>query len=155
MFRKSIFLGLMVMLGASIVYLIISGRRRERLEQQSPHPVEIIQNAKPSATRIYAPDDLRILSVRREGGADASAPAAFIIEVRNNGSVAYANLLTKLTCSEGKDKASETRDCQLKEPALPAKTTVYQNIAIEPAVGEAARCSGRIIYADINLASTQ
>jgi hypothetical protein len=158
MFRKSIFSGLMVLLGASLVWMIISGRRREKQQQQVPHPVEIIQNSKPTATRIYAPPDLQIISIRMipaAPGSNTSASAEHSVEIRNAGSMTYGNTLLMVTYFGKNGKTVEKRDYQLKEPVPPGKTLTYQSIQISPLPNEAVKCSGRIIYADLEPASTK
>ena len=82
MFRKSLFLGLMALLGAVLVSLIVQGRRQEK-KQAATRVVEIVKQFKPTPTIIIAPQDLEIVIVSPDN------PARFAI--RNQGAVTYSN----------------------------------------------------------------
>ena len=64
MFRKSIFLGMMVLLGAVLVSLVLSGRKEE--QRQAAAPTEIVKTAKATATRSMVPEDLDVGESRVE-----------------------------------------------------------------------------------------
>ncbi len=80
MFRKSLFLGLMVLLGAVLVSLVIQGRRQEK-KQAAMRVADVIKEYKPTPTRIIAPRDLEI--VRLNPGERFA--------IRNRGDIAYSN----------------------------------------------------------------
>ena len=125
MLRKYLFWGLTIALGASLFWMVVAGRRQEKLEQKKPRPVEIVQTSKPSATRMYMPADLRIVSMLMEPASpdDRSAIGAkHSIEVRNTGSVPYTNLLVEISYFSSS--------------------------------GKPGRFSGKIIYADLDSAGS-
>jgi len=80
MFRKSLFLGLTVLLGAVLVSLVIQGRRQEQ-KQAATKVFEVVKQFKPTPTRVIAPQDLEI--VRPEDSVQFT--------IRNHGTVAYSN----------------------------------------------------------------
>ena len=80
MFRRSLFLGLMVLLGAVLVSLVVQGRRQEK-KKAATRVVEVVKQFKPTPTVVIAPQDLEII------GPDN--PARFAI--RNHGTVSYSN----------------------------------------------------------------
>ena len=80
MFRKYLFLGLMLMLGAVLISLIVQGRRQEK-KQAAMRVVEVVKQYKPTPMRIVAPHDLQAMNP------NGAAPFA----IRNNGTVMYSN----------------------------------------------------------------
>ena len=80
MFRKSIFLGLMVLLGAALISLVVQGRRQEQ-KQAATRVFEVIKRFKPTPTRVIAPQDLEIVR------SDSAARFA----IRNHGTTTYSN----------------------------------------------------------------
>jgi hypothetical protein len=152
MFRKYLFLGLMLALGASLAWLVISGRRQEKLEQKRSRPVEIVQNSKPSATRVYSPDDLQVQSIRMEPVTSADNPPAgpyHTLEIRNVGTAAYANLLVKISYFGPDGKLFDSRDYMLNKSIPPAQTAVFRDISVAPLSRRPARFSGEILFADL------
>jgi len=145
----------MFALGASLVWLAVSGKRQEKLEQKKPRPVEIIQNSKPSATRIYAPSDLQVVSIRMEPVVSANSPSGggnHSLEVQNVGTTAFTSLLVKISYFGANGKLIESRDYQLNKSIPPAQTVTLRDIAVEPFANKPAKYSGKILFADLESA---
>lgn len=147
----------MLMLGSSLVYMVIAGRRREKQQQQTPHPIEIIQHSRPSATRISSPEDLEIIEIRLEPvqpTAGITAIAQHSIEIRNKGIVTYNKLMLRVSYFKRDGKLIETRDYSLKNVLPPGKNITLQNIPLEPLPSKPVKWSGRLVYGDMEPSPT-
>jgi hypothetical protein len=127
MFRRSIFLGLMILLGAVLTYMILGSRKLEK--QTAPRPTEIVRASKPSATRVLSPADLEVGLVRStmaQSGAPGSGPAAppprHVLTIRNRGQVAYGRFMIRLSYADV-DGREEIQSRILSE-LVPAGATV-------------------------------
>jgi hypothetical protein len=94
MIRKSLFWGLTVVLIVALVNLIIRGRRLEK--QQARQLVEVVQESRPTSTRVLAPRDLEIVQskmrLEEADGKTRSQIARHEIEIRNNGKIPYSGI---------------------------------------------------------------
>jgi hypothetical protein len=99
MFRRSLFIGLTLMLAAVLVSLVIKGRQAEKRAAAAAaanRVVEVVKQYKPTPTRIIAPQDLEV----------TQPPQSPI--VRNLGKVAYTNPELEITFSrDGKELSTE------------------------------------------------
>ena len=89
MFRRSLFIGLTVMLAAVLVSLVIKGRQQEKkaaAAAAASRVIEVVKQYKPTPTRIIAPQDLVV---------ETSQPPV----IRNTGKISYANLELEITFS--------------------------------------------------------
>jgi hypothetical protein len=120
MFRKYLFLGLMVMLGAVLVSLMIQGRRQEK-RQAALRVVEVVKQYKPTATRIIAPRDLQTVS------SNNASPLA----IRNNGTVAYSNPEIEFEYLGKDDRVLDKQTVRIEKAIPPG-----QEISVESAAPE-------------------
>ncbi len=153
MIRKSVFWGLTLVLIAVLVWLII--RARELESQQSLQPVEVVQESKPTATRVLAPQDLEIVQSQMELAVESSgeltrAAALHNLLIRNNGATPYSYLQLKFTYSNRSGKVLATRSHGIGETIQPGALLDIQKITIDDVPSEAAQCAATIIYADID-----
>jgi len=154
MFRKWIFLGLMIMLGSVLAMLLIKGRNQEN--QAAAVPVEKVQTARSTPTRVMVPNDLQVVesSVQNttvETGKSTSAQqdAHYQVVVRNRGQVAYHNLVLKLTCLGSTGKVLGTRSRLVPQTIQPGQTLIIKDLSIENLPPGTVRCDIRIVYSDI------
>jgi hypothetical protein len=159
MFRKSIFLGLMLMLGTMLVWLILKARK----EAQAPGaPVEIVRTAKSSPTRVIIPQDLDAAESRVEippAGrgqtkiAERSSHAHVVI--RNHGTVAYHDFMLKLTCLGSNGKVIDTQTRLVPGTIQPGETLTADDIAIDNLPEGTVRCRISVLYADLGPAPSR
>jgi hypothetical protein len=101
MFRRSLFIGLTVMLAAVLVALVIKGRQAEKraaAAAAASRVVEVVKQYKPTPTRVIAPQDLQVV-------AQPSQPMA----IRNNGKSAYNNAEVEIVFVKGGTEVSTER----------------------------------------------
>ncbi len=110
MIRKSLFLGLTLVLIAALAALMIQGRRMEK--EQPPRQMEIVQQSKPTAIRVLEPQDMKIVQSKIQWEGDPQKPrtARHEIEIRNNGPVSYSGIQLRVTYLSGDGKALATRE---------------------------------------------
>ena len=162
MFRKYIFLGLMIMLGTVLVMLVVQARRQETLRAQTPLPGEIVKTARATATRVMAPGDLLVIESDGDaaGGAGTRAddtPSTVFGRwaIRNGGPIAYHNTMLKITCLGNGGKILEIRTRLLPETIPSGQTLSLADIAIEPLPARTIRCTASILYAEVGAAPPQ
>jgi len=156
MFRKTLFWGLTLMLVAVIVSLVIRSRREEK--KQPPALVEVVQQSKPTATRVLSPQDLVIVEAKMDlAGADGKplakdqsiAAAHHQVVVHNDGPVGYSNVQLKFTYLGRGDKVLEFKTCVVAKPIAPGQTVSLGDISIDGVPAAATHCTTRILYADL------
>jgi hypothetical protein len=156
MFRKTLFWGLTLMLVAVIVSLVIRSRRAEKKHAQAV--MEVVQQSKPSATRVLSPQDLVIVEAKMDlAGGDGKplakdrnlATAHHQVVVRNNGPVAYSNVQLKFMYLGRGDKVLESKTFIVAKPIPPGQTVSLGDISIESVPAAATHCTTRILYADL------
>jgi len=158
MFRKSLFVGLTLMLAAVLVYLVIQGRRQEKQQQATLRPVEIVQESTPSLTRVIGPDDLEIVDLKTEFGpsgeqADPSSTttlsAVHRLTIRSNSKIAYHSLGLKLSYFGRGDKLLETRTVPAAEIVQPGQARALGEIREDKIPAGTLKCRAAIAYADL------
>jgi hypothetical protein len=164
MFRRSLFLGLTLMLAAVLVYLVIQGKRQEKVKQSTPHPVEIVRESTPSLTRVLSPEGLAIVESKMElvagnPQADPAEPAGITAThrflLRNSGRAAYHSVGLKLTYFGRGNKVLETRIVPAVEPMQPGQERSISELKVEHVPSGSVRCEAKIAYADLEPAPTQ
>jgi len=159
MFRKNLFLGLTVMLGAVLVYLVLQSRQEEKEIRE--RPTEIIKSSKLSRTRVISPADLKITDSSMElaepeaGAATGGNPgltARHRLMIRNGGSVRYHNPLLKISYLDGSEKILETRTHTAAGDISPGTTHSFTQFVLDDIPPNTARCKLRILYSDITTA---
>lgn len=130
MFRKSLFLGLTLMLGVVLISLIVQGRRQEK-KQAAMRVAEVIKQYKPTATRIIAPRDLEIVSAEVISNSVKPPPGCFAV-IRNHGHIAYSNAQLELA-AVGKDGHVFATGAFVVEKVIPPGAEVHvENAVAEP-----------------------
>jgi len=156
MFRKTLFWGLTLMLVAVLVSLVIRSRREEK--KQAPAVVEVVQESKPTATRVLSPLELVIVEAKMElAGVDGKPPtkdqstatAHHQVVVRNDGPAGYSNVQLKLTYLGRGEKILESKTYVVAKPIPPGQTVSLGDISIEGVPAAATHCTARILYADL------
>ncbi len=153
MLRKTLFWGLTLMLVAIIVSLVFRSRREEK--SKAAEAVEIVQQSRPTATRVLAPQDLIIVESKMElvkatGEEQKGAAAHHEVVVRNDGSVEYASLQLRFTYLGPGNKDLGSKTCVATKPVPPHQTESLGEITVEEVPAGAARCTVQILYADLS-----
>ncbi len=154
MVRRSIFLGLMVLLGSVLVYMILSARRQEK-RVGSP-PAEIVRQSKPTATRVLAPEDLQITDssmqiLQPAGGSGrvTEVAARHSVTVRNEGKRRYRGFMLRFDYSTAAGRVVESRSRQVSQDLPPGETVTPQEILMEGLPGKVRHCAVSIAWADL------
>jgi len=154
MFRRSIFLGLMVLLGSVLVYMVLSARRQEK--RISSPPTEIIRKSKPSATRVLAPPDLQITDSTTEilppsagSGPVSGIVARHSVTVRNQGTSHYTGFMLRFDYLAASGNSVETRSHQVSQDLPPGATVRLQEVLMEGLPAKVRRCSVGLAWADL------
>ncbi len=156
MFRKSLFLGLTLMLAVVLVSLVIRSRREEKKDSAATR--EIVRQSRPSPTREIAPRDLVIVESKMEmvgpGGKPVSGeqPAATThheIVARNDGPAEYNAIHLKITYLDRKGQVLGSKVHFVSKPVPPHQTVSLGDISIEGVPASAANCSIQVLSADI------
>jgi hypothetical protein len=164
MFRKSLFLGLTIMLAAALAYLVIQGRRQQKVRQTTPHPMEIVRESTPSLTRVLAPDDLEVLEAKMELAPSDSSPdqsrrtdltARHQLVIRNSGRTAYHDFGLKLSYFGKGNKLLETRLVPANEIVRPGQARSIGEVKVENLPAQTLKCEAKIAYADLEPAPRQ
>jgi hypothetical protein len=162
MARRSLFLGLTGMLVVVLGYLVVQGRKQEKLHQKNPRPVELVQESKPTPIRVMAPPDLQIIEAKLElSGADAGVAkesglsAKHQVIVRNNGQSAYRNIRFRLTYLSRGDKVLGSQIREAGETLQGGQSRSMGDILVEGIPPGTAKSAVTILSADLELASTR
>jgi hypothetical protein len=152
MIRKSIFLGLTLVLIAGLIALIVRGYKMEK--EQVSQPSEKVEEAKPTATRVLAPQDLEILSSKTtvEKNADPKEPSCIShheIEIRNSGKVSYRDVQFRFAYLDRKGKESANKIHAASQTISPGATLTLNDIAISGLPISTVDSKAAIISADI------
>ena len=152
MLRKSLFWGLTLVLVVVIVNLVVRGRRLEK--EKADQVVEVVQESKPSPTRVLGPQDLDIVQSKMilEGASDMkpqSHAARHEIEIRNNGDVAYGEILLRFSYLDGMGKVRATKTQSVIRTLMPGAALVLSDILIDSIPASTADCRVSVVYADI------
>ena len=158
MFRRSLFLGLTLMLAAVLVYLVVQGRRREKLQQTIPRVVEVVRESTPSLTRVIAPDDIDIVEsgMELETGAAKANPrglsevtATHTIVIRDTGRAAYHSLGLQISYIGRANKVLSTRIVPAAELLEPGQARSIEGLKVEHVPAETIKCKVRIAFAEL------
>jgi hypothetical protein len=134
MFRKYIFLGLMVLLGAVLVSLVLQSR------ETAPKPgggkaAEVIRKSKPTLTRVIAPAELKIT-------AEETGPRQKLT-LRNTADRSYQNIGLRVLCRSRGSGAQEPMTIELKDKVAPGGKLELDRFAAQ-------ECSATVLYADLS-----
>jgi hypothetical protein len=158
MIRRSVFLGLTLVLVVALVSLIVRGRRLEK--QQAGKPAELVQKSKSSPIRVFRPRDLEIVQSKSQleakaGAKGRSLAALHKIEVRNNGSVPYGEIQFRLVYLDRSGRELAIRTHPVTQGILPGTILKVTDIMVGdlPAAATESRIS--IDYADFGRAPPQ
>ena len=159
MFRKSLFLGLTVMLAVVLVFLVIKGRRQERLQQSAARPVEVVRESPPSLTRVIDPGDLEIVEARMELGTappaqqDPETPggttATHYIVIRDDGSAAYHDFGLRISYLGKANKVLETRTVKVAELLQPGQARTISDVKVDNVPPKTLKSEVKVAYADL------
>ena len=137
----------MVMLGAVLVYLILNGRGRES-PQLSP-PIEVVKSSKPTRTRVFAPQDLKLVESKLElVRSNGTANARHHVVIRNEGLVTYRNTLLKFSYFGPGERSLGTKTGQITDPILSGQT-LSAEVVVEEIAAATVKSSLRIVYSEI------
>ncbi len=163
MFRRSLFIGLTIMLAGVLIYLVIQGRRQERRPEATARPVEVVRSSPPSLTRVIQPADLSVVESRMNlvssppprGEPAKGVTAVHHIVIRNSGSVAYHDFALRVDYF-GKDRrAVETKTVSVSELLQPGQARSIPEFKVENVPAGTLRCEVRIRYADLEPAHSE
>lgn len=132
------------MLGAVLVWLIISGRKEEA-KQAAAGTTEALKDAKLSATRIVAPGDLE--AVESDSAGTETNQAALVI--RNRGSLPYHGVLLQVSCLGNKGEVLATKIRLVPDTIPPGQSVTVKGPVIEEAAPGTVRYGISIVYADL------
>jgi len=154
MFRRSIFLGLMVLLGSVLVYMILSARKQEKRATASAP--EIVRQSKPSATRVLSPTDLKVtgstVEIMRPPAPRGSVPrisARQSITILNRGATSYAGLMLRLKYLTASGSTVETRSHQVSVKVPAGESVQLNDVEIEGLPAGVKSCSVSVVWADL------
>jgi hypothetical protein len=116
MFRRSLFLGLMVLLGAVLVSLVVQGRRQEKKEVAT-RVVEVVKQFKPTPTVVIAPLDLQII------GSDNIVRFA----IRNQGTMTYNNPEVEIVYLTGDGRVLKSEIVKIDKVIPPGQEIPVEN----------------------------
>jgi hypothetical protein len=157
MVRKSVFLGMMLLLGAVLVSLVIRGRKEEM--KTASGPLEVVKTAKGTPTRALIPKDLDAgdstveLATRRHdapGAAEQSARCQLVIH--NRGQIAYHNIVVSLQCVGSKGKSLKPRTQMVAETIQPGQALTIHDLSMDGIPSDATRCTLSVLYANVGTA---
>jgi hypothetical protein len=152
MIRKSLFLGLTLVLIAALIALIVRGYKTEK--EQASQPSEKVEEAKSTATRVISPRDLEILNPKTtvEKNADPKEPSCIShheIEIRNSGKVSYKDIQLRFAYLDRKGKESAAKIHSTSQIIAPGATLKLNHIAIDGLPISIVDSKAAIISADI------
>lgn len=152
MFRQSIFLGLMLVLGCVLIYLILSSRTAEK--RMAARPTEIVRDSQPTPTRVISPPDLEIVTSGMEAFRTGDAPAAAFsvrhaVTVRSTARVPYGKLMLDAAYLSSGGTSFESRSHAVICTVSPGETVRLPEILAEHFTRRPAACRIRIAWADL------
>jgi hypothetical protein len=160
MFRKSLFLGLTLMLGVVLVWLILRARKEEARAVAAP--AEIVRKAKSSPTRALWPGDLDASQSRAQLGAarknaegKGARTARLDLVVRNTGATAYSDPALRLEWigAGGATVGAETR--VVPGTIQPGQALTVGGIVVGGVPEDAVRCNVSVLHADLAAGSAK
>ena len=129
-------------------------------KNQTKQPVEVVQQSKPTPTRVLGPQDLEILQEKlhwEEAGGEKkqSRAARHEIEIRNNGSVPYAEIQLRFDYLDRKGKTLASKTHTSTQGVLPGSVLKITDIIIPDLPLSAADSRATIAYGDLKPAPPQ
>ncbi len=152
MIRKSMFLGLTLVLVVALVFLVIKGRQAEK--EQAGKPVEIVRKSESTPTRALRPPDLEIVESNmrlQDGGpgGNQARTAYHQVSIRNNGQSSYGEIQLKFSYLDRGGKVIDARTYSITQGIQPGATLGVADIAIGNLPAAAAGSRAAIVYADL------
>jgi|GEM_PF-1534269 len=159
MFRKYLFIGLLIMLGTIVVWMILQTRQQERLAAAAA--VGLVKSVQTTPTRVFSPDDLEIVESAMDappaGGAQATGPAVSAVHritLRNGGSTTYVRLMLEFAYLGNDGRELETkRHLSGSIRLAPAQELTLGPIGVDGVPRAAVGCRPRIIWAEMERAA--
>jgi hypothetical protein len=147
-----LFWGLTLLLIVALTMIMIRSCRLEK--EQAPKLVETIEEAKPTATRVLKPQDLKIVQSKmvlepRDAGGKQSHTARHEIEIYNGGNVSYREIQLRLDYLNRSEKIIETRTHAIVQAISPGATLKLPSIDIDNVPSSAVDLKATVVYADI------
>ncbi len=152
MLRKTLFWGLTLVLMVVLVNLILRERKLEK--ERARQMVEIVQESKPSATRVLGAQDLEIVQskmiLESESGTKLqSRSARHEIVIRNNGTLPYGEIQLKFEYFDKGGKTLLTKTHSIARTLMPGATVELSEILIDDLPDSIANSRVAIAFADI------
>ncbi len=153
MIRKYLFLGLTLVLIVALTNLIIRGCRLEK--EKAQQLVETVEEAKPTATRVLQPQDLRIAlsqivpETKKDKDGKQSSAARHEMEIYNGGVVPYTEMQLKIDYRDRNGNTVETRTHTISRIVSPGSVLKAVNFTIEDVPSSATDALINILSADI------
>jgi hypothetical protein len=152
MIRKYMFAGLTLALIATLAFLIIRSRKIEK--QQESRVKEVIQESKPSPTRVLAPREIKIIQgkmalFRLSPEKAAAQSAQHEIEIRNLGRASYSGIQLRLEYLNSIGKTVATKAYSINKALSPGGTLNLSGIKIDNLPVSISDCKIIIISADL------
>jgi hypothetical protein len=150
--RKYMFGGLTLVLMVALAFLIIRGRKMEKLKESPAN--EVIQESKLSPTRVLTPRELKIVQAkmalfRQSPDKAATQSAQHEIEIRNLGSNTYSGIQLLFEYLNPKIKTITTKPYFINKTLLPGVALRLADIKIDNLPVSIADCKVIIISADL------
>jgi hypothetical protein len=145
MLRKSLFWGLTLVLIVALVNLIIRGRQMEK--QQEAKSAQVVQQSKPTPTRVLSPEDLAVNGPAMRP--DSQHPVLDKIGICNRGSVSYTNIQLQFLYLDRNGKELATSTHLIQQTVKPGETLEIAGTAGGQMPASTAESKVSILYADI------
>ena len=145
MIRKSLFWGLTLVLVVAIINLIVRGRKLEK--EQASKDTEVVQQSKPTSTRVFSPQDLTIVDAAMQPGSDRTARHR--VQIRHGGAIPYGRVQLKFVYLDSDAKVLATKTHAVTRSLRPGASVSVDDIIIPEIPESVARAQVSIIYADL------
>jgi hypothetical protein len=119
-------------------------------EQHAVQMFEAVQPSKPTNTRVLNPQDLEIVNAAVEQKSGSDAPGG--IEIRNNGSVAYSQILLRIVHLDRTGKAVGSETCSVGQTVTPGASIKVTNLRTEAVPASAGKSEITVVSADVESA---
>jgi len=152
MISKYMFGGLTIVLMVALGFLIIRGRKMEKMQER--RTTEMIQESKPSPTRVLTPRELKIVQskmalIKQSPDKAPSQSAQHEIEIRNLGQTSYSGIQLLFEYLNPKGKTIATKPHFINKILSPGGTLHLSDIKIDNLPVSIADCKVIIVSADI------
>lgn len=159
MFRKYLFVGLLIMLATIVVWMILQTRQQEKLAAAAA--AGMVKSVQTTPTRVFSPDDLEIVESAMEvspaGGGQAAGPAMSAvhrIRVRNAGSTTYVRLMLEFAyLGNGGIELVTKRHLSGSIRLAPGQELALGPIGVDGIPRATVGCRPRIIWAEMERAA--